>query len=412
MGPQGPAGENATGTPFNRPDSLVQRNSSGGFEAGAISVSTLVVRAGGILSLDSIGPSPSPPSGTGTRLVWVPDRYAFRAGRIDGTDGGDPTAWDSGNLGFGSAAFGTNTMATHQGTFAAGTNARATNTNATAFGVNTLASGNRSFAAGGSAVSSGDASVSIGDNTVASGAGSTAIGYYGQASGPASLALGDHSVASGGASIAMGYQATVSVNDAIAIGAGAIASGVASIAIGNASTAGRSGSIAIGDQSADTPVEATAQNQFVVRAAGGTRIYSSDTSLEIGVELRPGESGWYVISDKNRKQEFRALDGNQVLARIRTMPIQEWSYIGSGPRARHVGPTAQDFRAAFGLGTSDLSINTVDIDGINLFAIQQLIERYEMLKSEHEALRNEVSDLRARLERLERLERLLEERNP
>src|SRR5690606_25989969 len=167
--------------------------------------------------------------------------------------------------------------------------------------------------------------------------GSTAIGYYGQASGPASLALGDHSVASGGASIAMGYQATASVNDAIAIGAGAIASGVASIAIGNASTAGRSGSIAIGDQSAGTPVEATAQNQFVVRAAGGTRIYSSDTSLEIGVELHPGESGWDFVSDKNRKQEFRALDGNQVLARIRTMPIQEWSYIGSGPRARHVG---------------------------------------------------------------------------
>ena len=41
-------------------------------------------------------------------------------------------------------------------------------------------------------------------------------------------------------------------------------------------------------------------------------------------------------------------------------------------RSRHLGPTAQDFRAAFGLGEDDTTISTVDEQGVALAAIQGL----------------------------------------
>ena len=53
-----------------------------------------------------------------------------------------------------------------------------------------------------------------------------------------------------------------------------------------------------------------------------------------------------------------------------------WSYRAS-PEVRHVGPTAQDFRAAFGLGNDDKSIATVDADGVALAAIQGLNAKLE-----------------------------------
>ena len=47
------------------------------------------------------------------------------------------------------------------------------------------------------------------------------------------------------------------------------------------------------------------------------------------------------------------------------LPITEWNY-KTLTGARHLGPVAQDFRAAFGLGTDDKGISTVDADGENM----------------------------------------------
>ena len=59
-----------------------------------------------------------------------------------------------------------------------------------------------------------------------------------------------------------------------------------------------------------------------------------------------------------------------------------------------MGPMAQDFHAAFGLGVSDKLIDTIDPDGVALAAIQGL----HALVQEKDA---EIDELRARLERLE-----------
>ena len=48
------------------------------------------------------------------------------------------------------------------------------------------------------------------------------------------------------------------------------------------------------------------------------------------------------------------------------MSIREWNYKAQHATIRHVGPTAQDFHAAFGLGEDPLRISTIDADGIAL----------------------------------------------
>jgi hypothetical protein len=62
---------------------------------------------------------------------------------------------------------------------------------------------------------------------------------------------------------------------------------------------------------------------------------------------------------------------------------------------------AQDFYAAFGLGESETYISTVDADGVALAAIQALYQRSQALEAENVALRQQISDLEARVAGLE-----------
>jgi hypothetical protein len=117
--------------------------------------------------------------------------------------------------------------------------------------------------------------------------------------------------------------------------------------------------------------------------------------------VAPGGGSWSSISDRNRKENFLAVDGEEILARLRRIPISTWNYRTQDRSIRHLGPVAQDFAAAFGLGESELLINTVDIDGVNLAGVQALDRRTGRQQAEIDALRAENARLRARLERIE-----------
>ena len=82
------------------------------------------------------------------------------------------------------------------------------------------------------------------------------------------------------------------------------------------------------------------------------------------------------------------------------MPLSTWNYKAQDDSIRHMGPMAQDFRAAFGLGVSDKLIDTIDPDGVALAAIQGLNTELQERLAEKDA---EIAELRARLERLELL---------
>ena len=83
------------------------------------------------------------------------------------------------------------------------------------------------------------------------------------------------------------------------------------------------------------------------------------------------------------------------------MPISEWSY-NDEPSARHIGPMAQDFHAAFGVGETDRCIPTVDANGVALAAIQALNRRLEGLERESRELRSQNASLQREVGRLRR----------
>ena len=58
-----------------------------------------------------------------------------------------------------------------------------------------------------------------------------------------------------------------------------------------------------------------------------------------------------LVSDVNAKENFRDVARRGRAGEIAAMSIQEWNYKAQDASIRHMGPTAQDFRAAFGLGT-------------------------------------------------------------
>jgi hypothetical protein len=51
--------------------------------------------------------------------------------------------------------------------------------------------------------------------------------------------------------------------------------------------------------------------------------------------------------------------GRGVLAQVLALPVRTGNYRGQDAATRHLGPIAQDFRAAFGLGQDDRHIGTV-----------------------------------------------------
>ena len=102
-----------------------------------------------------------------------------------------------------------------------------------------------------------------------------------------------------------------------------------------------------------------------------------------------------------RKASRRSI-ARAVLAAVAALPIERWSY--KGEPVRHLGPMAQDFAAAFGLGADDRHIFTLDAAGVALAAIQGLHTlaraqqaRLEALERELMALRGEAAVLRAEL---------------
>jgi trimeric autotransporter adhesin len=69
---------------------------------------------------------------------------------------------------------------------------------------------------------------------------------------------------------------------------------------------------------------------------------------------------------------------------------------------RHLGPVAQDFRAAFGLGSDDTSIGVVDASGVALASIQALYQMMLEKDRQNQELNRKVGRLQAQLNQVRR----------
>lgn len=146
---------------FSQSATLITTNANNGI----LSQNTIVVNSDpGTISL--------PVSGTGTRLMWIPAKSAFRVGTVYGME------WDINNMGLWSFASGLNTIASSWTSTAMGFDTKASNFHSTAIGYSTTASGFSSTALGYLTTASGGYSTAMGYGTIISAQAGTAIGTY------------------------------------------------------------------------------------------------------------------------------------------------------------------------------------------------------------------------------------------
>jgi hypothetical protein len=186
----------------------IRNTNAGGFWS---SYSTLVP----ITADNTTNPPTTPVAGSGTRMMWIPSRSAFRCGSVNGD------AWDANNVGLHSFATGYNSWASGVGNIAMGIGAISDGTsNTVAIGENAHASGYGNMAFGFGAISDGTSNTfAFGENAHASGNGNMAFG---------SFAFADGSVRA----IAIGESTRASGNNSTAIGTGTIANAYYSVALG------------------------------------------------------------------------------------------------------------------------------------------------------------------------------------
>jgi Stigma-specific protein, Stig1/Chaperone of endosialidase len=103
-----------------------------------------------------------------------------------------------------------------------------------------------------------------------------------------------------------------------------------------------------------------------------------------------------IISDRERKRDIEPVNRGSVLESLTGVPISTWSYASDNSSTRHMGPMAQDFRAAFGLGDSDGTYYPVDAHGVALAAIQAVYERVKAQELRIERLEMDNAELHAR----------------
>jgi hypothetical protein len=293
----------------------------------------------------STEPGPTPVNGEGRRMMWYPDKAAFRVGYVEGS------AWNRVNVGDYSIALGYNTKASSIGSVA--------------MGGNTIASGYESTAMGYSSIASGNYSTSMGFDTEASGWGSMATGFRTIASGDNSTAIGSH----------------VSTNN-------------------------HQGALVIGDASTTDYMNSATDNSFRARFANGYRLYTS-SDLTTNALLAGGDNMWSSSSDIRLKENFAEINGEDFLQKIAAFHLTSWNYKSQDPHAfRHYGPMAQDFYAAFGkdcYGTigNDTTINQSDFLGVNFIAVQALEKRTTELSKKNAELEEIILQMRRRIEMLE-----------
>lgn len=332
--------------------------------------------------------------GTGTTISGGSTNSATGTDSIVSGGANNTTSGQSSSI---SGGAGTTVAGSYAGSLAGQSNSVAANNSATIAGLKNTVSSTAQY----STITGGST------NTISGEFSSIGGGYSNKVSGSYSVVSGGHANTASGvtSTVAGGYSNVASGQNAVAVGGGFnVASGRDSFAAGYESHAVNDGSFVWTDyESSGNVVTSSANGQFLARASGGFFLYSS-ANLTSGVTLAPGSGSWSSLSDRAAKTSIQDVDNSRILAKVARLPVSEWSYSAQGTRVRHIGPMAQDFRTAFGLGEDDRHISTIDEEGVALSAIKAL-------KAELSDKERQIAELRSHGqqsdERLGSLERRL-----
>ena len=109
-------------------------------------------------------------------------------------------------------------------------------------------------------------------------------------------------------------------------------------------------------------------------------------------------------SDRNMKKDIVPVEPESILAKVAGLPISTWRFnINEADEALHLGPMAQDFSAAFGLGADDRHINSLDVASVSLAAVQALNKQVSEKDAEITKLQQQNAEMAQRLSNLEAL---------
>jgi hypothetical protein len=354
---------------------LLSLSAAGTYSSGALDKEWFRVdNAGGVLAQGTwdgenevVGVGTIPFTGNGTRMMWYGAKGAFRVGY---TNNG---SWDDANVG--------------QGSFAGGMNNRASGRLSTVFGNANVVSGIQSTA--------------FGSNNTVSGTNSFATGSLNTISGNNSFAHGSQNTISSSANsgaFVMGLLSQANASQAFSIGERATVSNTRAMVI----SLGPSFGVATNDAGTST-LTVRAANGIYLGTNTGTPSIPSGVFIQTSTGAYLTSTGvWTNTSDRALKENFKEVDGEEILQKISSLPITTWNYRKEG-HVRHLGPMAQDFAAAFQLGDSDKSISTVDEGGVAIAGVKALVERSTKQQEAINELKKENAELKSRLDKLEQL---------
>jgi hypothetical protein len=327
-----------------------------------------VFQNGSFVATGNLGIGVSPMQGKGYRTSWDSYKGAFRSGYAD-------AEWDDANVGFFSWAGGSNSTAIGLYALAFGDTNQAESTSSIVFGSGNQVKGAAGFSAGAGNRVCDTYGVALGNNAKSGGP------LINGKCDPDSFNL------RGLAAVAIGYNVTADQDHTMALGK-------------FASNNGFSGTFIWGDGSATASADTfrnTANNEFAARATGGFRFRTNLTGTT-GCNLPAGSGVFNCTSSRYTKQNFMMVNGENVLSTLRNVPVSTWNYISEGKQVRHLGPMAEDFYKAFGLGVGNTSIGVQDLAGVSLAAVKALDARTAELQekaAEVEQLRVEVNELKS-----------------
>ena len=132
---------------------------------------------------------------------------------------------------------------------------------------------------------------------------------------------------------------------------------------------------------------------------GNVGIGKNNPTTALDVNGTASATSFNTTSDRNLKENFSPASPREVLDKVAALPISEWDF-KQEPATRHIGPMAQDFYAAFKVGTDDKHIATVDEDGVALAAIQGLNQKLDQKDAEIQQLKQSVAQLQAMMTQL------------
>ena len=141
-----------------------------------------------------------------------------------------------------------------------------------------------------------------------------------------------------------------------------------------------------------------ANNGDFTLSADGTGDFEFELQSTGDLEIRGSLT---EMSDVNSKENFSTVDPQAVLAQVSALPITTWNYIDNADAVRHMGPMAQDFHAAFGLGGTDQGIAPRNLAAVALASIQGLQQQVEAKDARIDTLEQQNADLAERLAALE-----------